>query len=544
MFFFINPYLAIISHPIDRPVNVNARFFPVFLLILLAGANGTAQTYTYVNALGWDNASSWSPVGVPPNPLTSGEVIIDGLCLLTTSKTIAPGASLRVNSGKLFLQQADLTVEGSFINQGSYLLSSGTLTVSGSLQNDQAGSLTQNGGVINISGSYDNDGKYLLSSGVMNVQHGGAIINDSLFLNSGTLNNYGQITNNRSFLLSGGTFNNGDSAGDLFDNNGTFTYTGGSCSNNHIDYFDNSGGVFRGSGTITGDFKNAAGGTLIPDPTNGVFTITGDFVNEGILEMDVSGVPQNDQLIVNGTATLNGTLNVIINDALSSTPSFTLIDANSFTGNFSGGPTLPNPTYWTIDATAPDYVLTYNGSPLPIRLLDFWGEPSGNAILLRWTTASESDNAFVEVQRSRDGILFETLGKIPGNGPSDTPKDYQFSDEAPYSGINYYRLRQVDFSGAETFFPVLAVVFNGSPGSLQIFPNVVAEVLNVQLPALLPGPGELLVMDLLGRTVCKNSVNFGGQIIPMSVHALPPGPYWLALRSGGSLSVSRFVVQR
>ncbi|MBK7477411.1 MAG: hypothetical protein IPI11_15950 [Haliscomenobacter sp.] len=135
-------------------MNVNNRFFPVLLLAFLATANGIAQTYTYVNALGWDNASSWSPVGVPPNPLTSGEVIIDGLCLLTTPKTIAPGASLRVNSGKLFLQQANLTIEGSFVNQGSYLLSSGTLTVSGALQNDPAGSFTQSGGAVSISGTF------------------------------------------------------------------------------------------------------------------------------------------------------------------------------------------------------------------------------------------------------------------------------------------------------------------------------------------------------------------------------------------------------
>ncbi|MBK8877397.1 MAG: T9SS type A sorting domain-containing protein [Haliscomenobacter sp.] len=166
------------------------------------------------------------------------------------------------------------------------------------------------------------------------------------------------------------------------------------------------------------------------------------------------------------------------------------------------------------------------------------------AIMFRWTTASEADNAFVEVQRSRDGLRFEALGTIPGTGPSDTPRHYQFADKAPFPGLNYYRLRQVDFSGAETFFPVLAVVFSGSAGALQINPNVVSEVLNVQLPAPLAGPGELLVIDLLGRTVCKNSVTFGDQTIHLEVGSLPQGSYWLALRSGGSISVSRFVVQR
>ncbi len=526
-------------------MNVNNRFFPVFLLSLLVSSNGIAQTYTYVNALGWDNASSWSPVGVPPNPLTSGEVIIDGLCLLTTPKTIAPGASLRVNSGKLFLQQADLTIEGSFVNQGSYLLSSGTLTVSGALQNDPAGSFTQSGGAVSISGTFQNDGAYLLiSPGTANILQGGTMVNDSTVINQGTFNNYGSITNNRTFQLSGGAFNNGDSPGDLFENDGSFQFSSGAFSNNHIDYFDNSGGVFQGSGTITGGFKNAAGGTVSPTNLNGVLTIAGDFINEGTLEMDVSGAPQNDLIAVQGTATLNGTLNVTVHDALSSNPSFTLVDANAFTGTFNGGPTLPNPSYWTIDAAAPDYVLIYNGPPLPIRLLDFSGAQSGNTILLNWSTASEADNAFVEVQRSRDGLRFEALGTIPGAGPSDTPRHYQFADEAPSPGINYYRLRQVDFSGAETLFPVLAVVFNGSPGALQIIPNVVSEVLHVQLPAPFAGPGELFVMDLLGRTVCKNSVTLGGQMISINVHALPQGSYSLVLRNRGSLSVARFVVQR
>lgn len=371
--------------------------------------------------------------------------------------------------------------------------------------------------------------------------------NDSAVISQGTFNNYGSITNNRTFQLTGGAFNNGDSSGDRFYNNGTFSYLGGSFSNNHIDCFDNSGGVFDGSGTIAGDFINAEGGTIIPNALTelyGILTITGDFINEGTLEMDVINTPQNDQIAVQGTAILNGTLNVTVQDALSSNRSFTLIDANAFTGTFSGGPTLPNPTYWTIDDAAPDYVLTYNGPPLPIRLLDFTGSQQGMAIMLRWATASEADNAFVEVQRSRDGVRFDVLGMVPGAGPSDTPRHYQFSDETPFPGINYYRLRQVDFSGAETFFPVLVVVFSGSPGALQINPNVVSEVLNIQLPSPLPGPGELLVIDLLGRTVCKNSVNFGGQTVHLEVGSLPQGPYWLALRSGGSISVSRFVVQR
>ena len=370
------------------------------------------------------------------------------------------------------------------------------------------------------------------------------MVNDSAVASQGTFNNYGSITNNRTFQLNGGAFNNGDSPGDLFENNGIFLYGSGVFSNNHINYFENSAGVFEGSGTITGDFKNAAGGTVSPNGLSGVFTITGDFINEGTLEMDVINTPQNDQIAVQGSATLNGTLNVTVHDALSSNPSFTLIDANSFTGNFNGGPALPNPTYWTIDDAAPDYVLIYNGPPLPIRLLDFTGSQQGMAIMLRWATASEADNAFVEVQRSRDGVHFEALGTVPGAGPSDTPRHYQFSDEGPFPGINYYRLRQVDFSGAETFFSVLVVVFSGSPGALQINPNVVSEVLNIQLPSPLPGPGELLVIDLLGRTVCKNSVNFGGQTVHLEVGSLPQGPYWLALRSGGSISVSRFVVQR
>ncbi|MBK6948805.1 MAG: hypothetical protein IPH16_12825 [Haliscomenobacter sp.] len=525
-------------------MNVNNRFFPVFLLAFLVSANGIAQTYTYVNTLGWDNPNSWSPVGVPPNPLTSGEVIIDGLCLLNSSKTIGSGASLRINPGKIFLPNGDLTIEGSLINQGLYSMQLGNLTVPGSLQNDPSGSFTQSGGTVSISGTFQNEGAFLISAGTTNILHGGTMTNDSLVINQGTFNNYGQITNNRTFQLSGGAFNNGDSSGDRFYNNGPFRYLGGSFSNNHIDYFDNSGGVFEGSGTITGDLKNAAGGTVSPNGLNGLLTITGNFINEGTLEMDVINTPQNDQIAVQGSATLNGTLTVTVHDALSSNPSFTLIDANSFTGNFNGGPSLPNPSYWTIDDAAPDYVLTYNGPPLPIRLLDFQGEPSGNAILLRWTTASESDNAFVEVQRSRDGVRFEVLGTVPGTGPSDTPRHYQFADKAPFPGLNYYRLRQVDFNGAETFFPVLAVVFSGLAGALQINPNVVSEVLNVQLPAPLAGPGELLVIDLLGRTVCKNSVTFGDQTIHLEVGSLPQGSYWLALRSGGSISVSRFVVQR
>lgn len=68
-------------------------------------------------------------------------------------------------------------------------------------------------------------------------------------------------------------------------------------------------------------------------------------------------------------------------------------------------------------------------------------------VKLVWTTITERDNDYFLVQRSRNGLDFETIGLVDGNGTTEWEMNYEFIDPAPYNGLSYYRLEQIDYNG-------------------------------------------------------------------------------------------------
>ncbi len=84
-------------------------------------------------------------------------------------------------------------------------------------------------------------------------------------------------------------------------------------------------------------------------------------------------------------------------------------------------------------------------APLPIELTDFTAGFVNNAVMLNWTTATESNSSHFEVYRSTNGQDFEKIGQVTGGGNSFTTLNYEFYDTGFKQGTNYYKLKQVNF---------------------------------------------------------------------------------------------------
>ncbi len=85
---------------------------------------------------------------------------------------------------------------------------------------------------------------------------------------------------------------------------------------------------------------------------------------------------------------------------------------------------------------------------LPVELISFTANAQEQTVQLVWETASEINNDYFEVRRSVDGINFNKIGEVAGNGNTVDVIRYEFVDQMPVSGISYYQLKQVDFDGA------------------------------------------------------------------------------------------------
>ncbi len=166
---------------------------------------------------------------------------------------------------------------------------------------------------------------------------------------------------------------------------------------------------------------------------------------------------------------------------------------------------LANPFFCTTPAGAGGQIIAGNNIVLlPVNLLSFTAEKDHKKVNLKWITTSEKDNAYFEVQRSTDGENFVSIGMVKGNGTTNTKQTYTDTDYYPNSGINYYRLKQIDIDGSIRYSKIISLVFDEAVVfEVVIYPNPTpTNQLNIRLAENL-GEIKVEVADLLGRTIAS-----------------------------------------
>jgi len=176
-------------------------------------------------------------------------------------------------------------------------------------------------------------------------------------------------------------------------------------------------------------------------------------------------------------------------------------------------------------------------NPLPITLVEFGARPEGSMVRLDWVTASEQNNAFFTVERSRDGIQFEHVLDVTGALNSSSTLNYTELDPTPYGGLSYYRLRQTDTDGTSTLSPVVPVLFGGqSERPLIVFGN--GEMLTAMHG--FPTGSRYTLMDMMGRIIAEGTTTMDGRT-ELSGSSLARGAYLLRVQEGDRAESARFV---
>jgi hypothetical protein len=170
-------------------------------------------------------------------------------------------------------------------------------------------------------------------------------------------------------------------------------------------------------------------------------------------------------------------------------------------------------------------------TPLPVKLVDFTAQaaPGGRSAQLAWTTASEVNNAYFDVERSLDGATYAQLGRIAGQGGKTTVTAYTFVDQQELgtqpANLVYYRLRQVDLDGTATYSPVRPVRLGAAQaaGQASLYPNPAQASTTLDLSTLPTAASyQVQVLDATGRQVQRLLVD-GGQAQALDLSPLAPG---------------------
>jgi Secretion system C-terminal sorting domain len=179
-----------------------------------------------------------------------------------------------------------------------------------------------------------------------------------------------------------------------------------------------------------------------------------------------------------------------------------------------------------------DNIYFYDPTALATDMTSFNAKAVNQTTVLNWQTASEKDNAGFTIERSTNGTNFTSIGTVKGNGTTSNVSNYTFTDNAPLTGLNYYRLRQADFNGKESVSKVAAVTFGKSTG-LYIKNTLVHDVMDITVGDTEKGP--LSIFNISGQLVYSINVE-GTQRLNLS--HLSAGMYIIRLNSG---EAKRFV---
>lgn len=192
-----------------------------------------------------------------------------------------------------------------------------------------------------------------------------------------------------------------------------------------------------------------------------------------------------------------------------------------------------------------------SGVTLPIELLSFSAKYNGqNAVNIKWSTASERNNDYFNVERSADSIQFIPINKIVAGGNLTQFTNYSAVDRSPLQGLSYYRLKQTDYDGKFTYSDIVSVRINEKTDQLSFdaYPNPSSgEDLKILLRAAKGENVVISIYDINGK-VCFNTAiliaDWREHIYDLDpLMKLNPGVYFISATTAQSTIRKKLVVK-
>jgi uncharacterized delta-60 repeat protein len=191
-------------------------------------------------------------------------------------------------------------------------------------------------------------------------------------------------------------------------------------------------------------------------------------------------------------------------------------------------------------------------SGLPVELTSFTASVSGRDVILKWLTASETNNYGFEIERresSAEITDWTRIGFINGSGTTTEVRSYYFEDKNLFTGSYQYRLKQIDFEGTfeyssvvEMEIPVLAEFVLE-----QNYPNPFNPSTTISFAIPSSVFTSLKVYDVLGNevaTLVSEEKLAGSYEVEFNASHLASGIYFYRMQSGSFSQVKKMILSK
>jgi hypothetical protein len=523
--------------------NANSTTIPIFRITGTPSSVGGVSATIINGTLEVSSGASigWTGSGTKTfrNGITGAGTVTQGTAgqfLITGSASSIAGGTLTLSSNGMSISgTSDVTLESNeTVNGGTISVESGGIlnTASSSIGGTTNFMLNSGSNFITantngISGSLINTGTKSFSTAA-NYEFNGTA-QDILSLLPSTVNN---------LTLSGSGVKTISGSRTV---NGNLTITGASLSlTAGITYnikgnFSNSGIVFSlGGTTFTFDGTN-------PQSIGGTTAI--NFGDLTISNNSSSGVTANNT----NTFGVLGDLRINSGAKMTLSTGFDgVVDGSLYLNNVqqyagthgssASSPMYPNDTYFS----GTKKITTAMGAPLPVELITFTAKKESQSTALAWQTASEVNNEKFLVERSVDGIEFRVIGEVSGNGTTNVTQHYSFLDRLPENGVNYYRLKQMDFDGGFEYSKTASVSFDANNDNIYLYPTVASTTITLSFSSPTNETGSIQIFDYNGKFISLLSFEPNLEQFSLSVDSLQSGAYLMKIFTGQEVETLRF----
>ncbi len=194
----------------------------------------------------------------------------------------------------------------------------------------------------------------------------------------------------------------------------------------------------------------------------------------------------------------------------------------TYNNNLSVNPLFVSATNFRLQATSPvidkgiDIGIIYTGNapdmgysefglggPLPVKLVEFNVRENNGKNILQWTTATESNSDYFNIERSSNGLTFETIGRVNASGYSSAGVTYYFSDAVPLKGVNYYRLAMIDKDGRYEYSKIVSITSkeNQTIGITYIDLSSGTKTASIKINSTQSQAANIFIIDVSGKVV-------------------------------------------
>jgi len=247
--------------------------------------------------------------------------------------------------------------------------------------------------------------------------------------------------------------------------------------------------------------------------------------------------------------TYNGsTVKMYMNGTLIGNQAYTLNTGNN--SNFKLG---NNSTIITVDdlklygyaLSDAEIAALYAQESLPVELSNFTARLNNKTTSLFWSSATETNTSYFEIEYSNNGTAFVKVGNVKAQGYSNSAKEYSYQHITNNQPIHYYRLKMVDKDGKYAYSNIIKLKDVVKSFEASVYPTIVTNTATLSITSKENANALIIITNLEGKRVMQKNIELieGSQTIPLNVENLTKGSYIVSIKLKNNLASYTIIKQ-